>query len=58
MKKSYMKYEVTYKDGKTKNLNEIELPKFSSSFNRMVKELKIGQNMYEITEMINIKRIE
>lgn len=53
------KYEVTHKDGKTKEiLNETEIPKFSSTFNRMIKELIVGQEMYEITEMVNIKRVE
>jgi len=54
-----MKYEITYKDGKTKEiLEKAKLPKFSPNFNRMIKDLRIGQSMYEITEMINIKRVE
>jgi len=57
--KNMKKYEVTHKDGKTKEiLNETEIPKFSSTFNRMIKELIVGQEMYEITEMVNIKRVE
>ena len=53
-----MEYEVTYKDGKKEILEKSELPKFSSNFNKMVKELKIGEKMYEITEMVEIVRIK
>lgn len=53
-----MKYEVTYKGGKKKILERAELPKFSSTFNRMIKDLRIGENMYEVSEMVEIKRVE
>ena len=53
-----MKYEVTYKGGKKVILEQFELPKFSSNFNAMVKRLKVGQNMYEVTDMVDIKRVE
>jgi hypothetical protein len=53
-----MKFEITYKNGKKDKLPKEKLPKFSPHFNKMVKELKINESMYEITEMIEIKRIE
>lgn len=53
-----MEYEVTYKNGKKEILEKTKLPKFSSNFNMMVKNLKIGESMYEITSMTNIKRIK
>jgi hypothetical protein len=53
-----MKYEVTYKNGKKETLKDTELPKFSPNFNKMIKTIKIGESMYEITDMVDIKRIE
>ena len=53
-----MKYEVTYKGGRKEILEKAELPKFSPNFNAMVKRLKVGQNMYEITDMVDNKRVE
>jgi len=51
-------YEITYKNGKKEILERSKLPKFSPYFNKLVKELKINESMYEITEMIDIKRIK
>ena len=53
-----MKYEITYKNGSKEILEKELLPKFSPTFNRMVKNLKIGESMYEITSMTDFKRIE
>jgi hypothetical protein len=53
-----MKYEVTHKSGKKEILEQEELPRFSSNFNRMVRNLKIDEKMYDITSMTEIKRIE
>jgi len=53
-----MKYEITYKNGKKEKISQEKLPKFSPYFNKLVKELKINESMYEITEMIEIKRLE
>jgi len=53
-----MKYKITYKSGREEIVEKTKLPKFSPNFNRMVKELRIGQKMYEITEMIDIERVK
>lgn len=53
-----MKYEVKYKDGKKEILEKKKLPKYSPNFNRMIKTLKVGESMFEITSMTDIKRIE
>jgi len=53
-----MKYEITNKKGEKETVEKEGLPKFSSTFNSMVKKLKIGEQMYDITTMVNIKRIE
>ena len=51
-----MEYEVTHKNGKKETVNEHKLPKFSTNFNRLVKGLKVGEKMYDITSMTEIKR--
>lgn len=53
-----MKYEITYKNGEKKILEKNKLPKFSPNFNRIIKNIKVGEKMYDITSMIDIKRIE
>lgn len=53
-----MKYEVTHKSGKKETVEKEKLPKFSANFNRMVKELRIDEKMYDITTMTEIKRVE
>lgn len=53
-----MKYEVTYKGGKKEILEQVKLPKFSANFNRMVRELRIDEKMYDIDSMIEIRRVE
>jgi len=53
-----MEYKVTYKSGREEIVEKSKLPKFSANFNRMIKELRIGEKMYEITEMIDIERIK
>jgi len=52
------KYEIQYRSGKKEILTEEKLPKFSTMFNMQVKELQIGQEMYEMTEGVIIKRIQ
>lgn len=53
-----MKFEVVNKKGEKEILEYNKIPKFSPNFNSMVKNLKIGESMYEITSMTNIKRLE
>jgi len=53
-----MEYEVTNKKDKKEILTQNKLPKFSPYFNKLVKELKINESMYDITTMTNIKRIK
>lgn len=51
-------FEVEYKNGKKEIVNESNLPKFSSNFNRMIKNIKVGEDMYDVTSMTMIKRIK
>lgn len=53
-----MKFEITNKRGEISIVDKNDLPKFSTYFNKLVKELKINESMYDITSMTNIKRIE
>ena len=53
-----MEYEITHKNGKKEVVEKLDLPKFSPNFNRMVKDLKVGEKMYEITEMVEVVRIK
>ncbi len=52
------KYEVYYKSGKKEIMIEEKLPTFSEMFNMQVRKLNIGEEMYEMTEGVIIKRIE
>ena len=51
-------FEVSYKNGKKEILTEDRLPTFSAMFNMQVEGLKIGEEMYEMTEGVIIKRIK
>jgi len=53
-----MEYELTKKNGTKEIMEYNKLPKFSSYFNKLVKNLKIGEDMYEVSSMVNIKRIK
>ena len=53
-----MEYEVTLKGGKIEIMTYRELPKFSAYFNKLVKNLKINEDMYDVSTMVNIKRIK
>ncbi len=50
-------YEVYYKSGRKEILTEDKVPTFSSMFNMQVQKLNIGEEMYEMTEGVIIKRI-
>ncbi len=50
-------YEVTYKDGKKEVLDIFNIPHFSPMFNKMVRELNIGEEMYDMDSMTTLKRI-
>lgn len=52
------KFEVQYKSGKKEILTEDKLPTFSGMFNLQVANLKIGEQLYEMTEGVIIKRVE
>lgn len=51
------KYEVSYKSGRKEILTEDKVPTFSAMFNMQVQGLKIGEQMYEMTEGVIIKRV-
>jgi len=53
-----IEYEVTKKGGEISIMTYRKLPKFSSYFNNLVRNLKIGEDMYEVSSMVNIKRIK
>jgi hypothetical protein len=53
-----MEYEITHKSGKKEIVDRANLPYLSPNFNRMIKELSIGQSMYDITTMTDVKRIK
>lgn len=52
------KFEVTYKSGKKDVLVEEKVPEFSEMFNYQVRNLKVGEEMYEMTAGVIIKRIQ
>jgi len=60
IKNSYMekKFEVYYKSGKKEIMIEEKLPTFSPMFNLQIRELKIGEELYEMTAGVIIKRIQ
>lgn len=58
MSENNKKFEVYYKSGKKEILIEEKLPLFSPNFNMQVNNLKIGEEMFEMTEGVIIKRIE
>jgi hypothetical protein len=51
------KYEVYYKSGSKEIMSDDRLPTFSEMFNMQVRKLKIGEEMYEMTAGVIIKRI-
>ena len=51
------KFEVYYKSGRKEILIEEKLPTFSEMFNMQVRGLKVGEQMYEMTEGVIIKRL-
>lgn len=58
MENKEKKYEVQYRSGKKEILVEEKVPEYSPSFNHLVRNLKIGEEMYEMTEGVIIKRIK
>ncbi len=52
------KYEVQYKGGLMEILTEDRLPTFSPMFNMQVAKMNIGEEMFEMTAGVIIKRIE
>lgn len=52
------KFEVTWKSGKKEILIEEKVPEYSPMFNYQVRNMKIGEQMYEMTAGVIIKRIE
>ncbi len=51
-------YEVQYKGGRKEIMTEDKLPTFSPMFNMQVAKMKIGEEMFEMTAGVIIKRLQ
>ncbi len=52
------KYELTFKNNEKAIVYQSELPIMSSGFASVFRELKVGQEMYDVLTMTNFKRLE
>jgi hypothetical protein len=57
-KKTDRKYKVQYRGGFKEIMIEDKLPTFSSMFNMQVAKMNVGEEMFEMTAGIIIKRME